>query len=271
MLNRKAALKDEANSGPFVKTGQRYFIRLNKNERAQHIILVICFIVLAVTGFMVKIPEEIVQRFGTSGTAVFYFRGLLHRMAGTIMILVCAYHGCYLLLAPAGRRYLIDMFPKPRDLKDMIFNIFYYLGFKKEPPEFDRFSYKQKIEYFALIAGSTLMSLSGLLLWTEYRWSKFILDIAKIVHGMEAILACLAIIVWHLYEVHLRPHKFPIDNLWITGVIDEEEMKAEHPLHYKRIMDDPELRKIYILGGDQEEVNTPTARQVTMADLPRVS
>ena len=119
-------------------------------------------------------------------------------------------------------------------------------------------------------AGSTLMSLSGLLLWTEYRWSKFILDIAKIVHGMEAILACLAIIVWHLYEVHLRPHKFPIDNLWITGVIDEEEMKAEHPLHYKRIMADPELRKIYILGGDQEEVNTPTARQVTMADLPRV-
>jgi hypothetical protein len=53
-------------------------------------------------------------------------------------------------------------------------------------------------------------------------------------------------------------------------VIDEEEMKAEHPLHYKRIMDDPELRKIYILGGDQEEANTPTARQVTMADLPRV-
>jgi len=270
MLNRKTALKAEANSGSFVKTGQRHFIRLNKNERAQHMILLICFIVLAVTGFMVKIPEEIVQRLGTAGTTVFYFRGLLHRTAGIIMILVCAYHGLYLLFTAAGRRWLVDILPRFSDLKDMIFNMFYYLGFKKEPPEFDRFSYKQKIEYFALIAGSTLMSLSGLLLWTEYRWSKFILDIAKIVHGMEAILACLAIIVWHLYEVHLRPHKFPIDNLWITGVIDEEEMKAEHPLHYKRIMDDPELRKIYILGGDQEEVNTLNPGQVTMADLPRV-
>jgi len=270
MPNRKIALKDKAHSGPFVKTGQRYFIRLTKNERAQHMILLICFIFLAVTGFMVKIPEEIVQRLGTSGTTVFYFRGLLHRTSGIIMILVCAYHGLYLLFTAAGRRWLVDILPRFSDLKDMIFNMFYYLGFKKEPPEFDRFSYKQKIEYFALIAGSTLMSLSGLLLWTEYRWSKFILDIAKIVHGMEAILACLAIIVWHLYEVHLRPHKFPIDNLWITGVIDEEEMKAEHPLHYKRIMDDPELRKIYILGGDQEEVNTLNPGQVTMADLPRV-
>jgi hypothetical protein len=62
---------------------------------------------------------------------------------------------------------------------------------------------------------------------------------------MEAILACLAIMVWHLYEVHLRPHKFPLDNMWLTGVIDEEEMKAEYPIHYKKIMNDPELQKIY--------------------------
>ena len=102
------------------------------------------------------------------------------------------------------------------------------------------------MEYLALFAGTTLMSITGLLMWSESFWSKFILDLSTVVHGMEAILACLAIIVWHLYEVHLRPHKFPIDNMWITGVIDEEEMKEEFPLHYKKIMDEPELKKIYI-------------------------
>ena len=94
------------------------------------------------------------------------------------------------------------------------------------------------------------MAVTGILLWTEYLWDKFILDIAILVHGMEAILACLAIMVWHLYEVHLRPHKFPIDNMWITGVINEEEMKEEYPLHYKKIMNDPELQRIYIKGHD---------------------
>jgi hypothetical protein len=52
--------------------------------------------------------------------------------------------------------------------------------------------------------------------------------------------------IWHMYEIHFRPHKFPLDNTWITGVIDEAEMKEEYALHYKKIMKDPELQKIYI-------------------------
>ena len=57
------------------------------------------------------------------------------------------------------------------------------------------------------------MSVTGLLLWTEQMWPKFVLNIAVIVHGIKAILACLAIMVWHIYEVHLKPRKCPIDNL----------------------------------------------------------
>jgi cytochrome b subunit of formate dehydrogenase len=138
------------------------------------------------------------------------------------------------------------MLPRFKDLSDLFGTMLYYLRFRVRPPEYDRFYYKQKLEYGALIAGATLMSVTGLLLWTEQRWPKFILDIAAIVHGMEAILACLAIMVWHMYEVHLRPRKFPIDNLWITGVIDEEEIREEYPLHYQKIMADPELQKVYI-------------------------
>ena len=223
-----------------------YFIRLNLSERVQHLIFVICFVVLVITGFMLKIPAGMVEMLGEAGKAVFYYRSILHRTAGVIMMLVSAYHVYYLLFRPAGRRWLVDMLPKVKDLTDMILNLRYYLGFVESPPEFDRFCYKHKLEYGALFAGTTLMSITGVLMWTEYHWSKFILDIATLIHGMEAILACLAIMVWHLYEVHLRPHKFPIDHMWITGVIDEEEMKEEYPLHFKKIMKDPELKKIYI-------------------------
>ena len=89
-------------------------------------------------------------------------------------------------------------------------------------------------------------AVTGLILWSQYKWGKFIVDIATLVHGMEAILACLAIMIWHFYEIHFRPHKYPLDNMWLTGVINEEEMKEEYALHYKKILDDPELQKIYI-------------------------
>jgi len=231
------------------ETNDRYFVRLNSNEKLQHIIFVICFIILVITGFMIKVPEDMVQYLGGAKGTIFILRGILHRTAGTVMILVSLYHVYYLLFKPAGRRYLVDMIPKPKDVKDLIENLKYFLGIKENPPEFDRFSYKHKMEYGALIAGTTLMSITGLLLWFEYFWAKFYLDIACLVHGMEAILACLAIMVWHMYEVHLRPHKFPIDNMWLTGVIEEEEMKEEYPLHYRKIMSDPELQEIYLIDG----------------------
>jgi len=227
-------------------TGKRYFVRLNRAERLQHMIFAACFIVLVITGFMLKMPDRVVLYFGQFGETVFSYRSLLHRTAGIVMIIVCAYHVYYLIFKAAGRRWLIDMLPRPKDLWDMRDNFLYFIHVKKEPPEFDRFCYKHKIEYGALIAGTTIVSVTGLILWSQSEWSKFVVDIATIVHGMEAILACLAIMIWHFYEVHFKPHKSPLDDTWLTGVIDEEEMKEEYALHYKKIMSDPELQKIYI-------------------------
>jgi cytochrome b subunit of formate dehydrogenase len=270
MSHKELNPKFSAQKSADAETGKRYFIRLNLSERVQHFILFGCFIVLAVTGFMVMIPEVLAQALGGASETVFFYRGLLHRIAGIILISVGLFHFMYLLFTRAGRRWLVDMLPRPRDLKDMIFNIFYYLGLKKEPPEFDRFSYKQKFEYGALIAGSTIMSATGLLLWTEYRWSKFILDIAKLVHGMEAILACLAIIIWHLFEVYLLPHQSSISKTWITGLIDEDEMKEEFAGHYKKIMADPALRQIYVHGENAADQAADTPQPVKISDLSRI-
>ena len=231
----------------------RYFVRLNTAERTQHFIFALCFIVLVITGFMLKIPESVISYFGDAGAAVFRYRRLFHRTAGALMIVISLYHIYYLFLNSAGRRWLVDMLPRLKDLKDMRDNFLYFLNIKKEPPEFDRFGYKHKIEYGALIAGTTIMSVTGLILWTQYKWSKFIVDIATLVHGMEAILACLAIMIWHFYEIHFRPHKFPLDNMWLTGVIHEAEMREEYALHYKKILNDPELQKIYIIKVDSKK------------------
>jgi cytochrome b subunit of formate dehydrogenase len=253
MADNELALDAETVEPSEAAAGERYFVRLNYSERVQHIIFAACFFVLVATGFMLKLPEGFLAFFGQAGEALFRYRRLLHRSAGSLMILVGVYHVYYLLFKPAGRCWLVDMLPRFKDLKDMRDNLLYYLNIKKEPPEFDRFCYKNKIEYGALIAGTGIMSVTGIILWTQYEWSKFMVDIAALVHGMEAILACLAIMIWHFYEIHFRPHKSPLDNLWITGVISEEEMKEEYMLHYKKIMNDPELQKIFIKGRAGEK------------------
>lgn len=229
-----------------------YFVRLNLSERVQHFILVVCFVVLVITGFMLNIPEETVEVLGDAGETVFFWRSALHRIAGTLMILVSIYHVYYITCTKAGRSWISDMMFRMKDIGEMRDTLGYYMGLMDTHPEYDRFCYKHKFEYFALFFGNTVMGITGLLLWTEVRWSKFVLDISTLIHGMEAILASLAIIVWHMYEVHLRPHKFPADNLWLTGIIDEEEMKEEYPLHYKKIMTDPELQKIYVRKNHDE-------------------
>jgi cytochrome b subunit of formate dehydrogenase len=253
MANSELAFNDQMAIPSEGGAAERYFVRLNKSERVQHMIFAGCFFVLVATGFMLKLPESFLAFFGQAGEVLFRYRRLLHRSAGVLMILVGVYHVYYLLFKPAGRRWLVDMLPRFKDLKDMGDNLLYFFNVRKEPPEFDRFCYKHKIEYGALIAGTTIMALTGIILWTQYEWSKFIVDIAALVHGMEAILACLAIMIWHFYEIHFRPHKSPLDKLWITGVISEEEMKEEYMLHYKKIMNDPELQKIFIKGDAGEK------------------
>lgn len=251
---------------------RRLFIRLNRSERWQHMLFALCFLVLAITGFMLRIPENNLTYLGGYREIVFNIRSTLHRFAGVVMIAVSFYHLFYLLARPSGHRWFLDMCPTFQDAKAMLHAFKYYIGWEKTPPAFDRFGYKHKLEYGALIAGTTIMSITGMLLWTESFWNKFYLDISKLVHGMEAILACLAIMVWHLYEVLLKPHRFPMHSVWLTGVIDEATMKTEYPRHYAKIMQDPELQKIFILGADKlSDGNSATVKRVQPDQLSRIN
>jgi len=119
-----------------------------------------------------------------------------------------------------------------------------YLGLSKNFPKFARFSYIEKFEYLAIIWGTVVMIGTGIMMWFEEFFMKFIpkwgVDVADIVHYYEAILATLAIIVWHFYHVHIKPGAVHTNLSWLTGRLSEEEMEEEHPLELEKIKKEEE-------------------------------
>jgi cytochrome b subunit of formate dehydrogenase len=214
---------------------EKHYIRLNRHERTQHHITWTTFLVLAVTGFMVEFPEEWLELLGNYKEPVFYWRGLLHRIGAGIMIANLLYQMWYIFLTKTGRSLLRALLPRLRDAKDFGENMVYYLGFTNEKPLFDRFNYKEKLEYWTGWIGNIIITLTGFVLWFEQNFPKLAFDVSLLVHTMEAILASSAIMVWHFYEVHLKPGKFPMSKIWLDGKISEHELEEEHPLEYQRI------------------------------------
>ena len=147
-----------------------------------------------------------------------------------------------MLFTRTGWRNFMQIVPKPRDAVDAFKQISYYLGRSDERPRFDRFSYIEKFDYWAVYWGMVIMISTGITLWfTDFflrHFPKWATDIAKEAHSDEALLATLAIIIWHFYNVHLNPHKFPMNKTFITGKISEREMIEEHPLEYERLLAD---------------------------------
>jgi len=214
---------------------EKSYIRLTLQERIQHHIVWTTFVTLAVTGFMVEFPETVLVLFDPYRETVFYWRGLLHRIAAVIMIVNILYQVYYIILTRAGRSYLFDIIPTVKDAKDFFQNMFYYLKISDRKPLFDRFNYKEKLEYWTGWIGNIIITLTGFFLWFPQYFPKFIFDLSILLHTMEAILASCAIMVWHFYEVHLKPGKFPMSRIWLDGLIPEHELEEEHPLEYQRM------------------------------------
>jgi cytochrome b subunit of formate dehydrogenase len=215
---------------------ERHYVRLNIHERVQHHCTWTTFVVLAVSGFMLELPEQWVVLLGSYRESVFYWRGLLHRTFAVIMIANLFYQTWYTTCTRAGRELIKDMLPGFQDSIDMFQNMLYYLRLSDKKPLFDRFNYKEKMEYWTGWIGNIIITITGAILWIEYVFPKFIFDVSILVHTMEAILASCAIMVWHFYEVHFKPGKFPMSKIFLDGLIPEHELKEEHPLQYERII-----------------------------------
>jgi cytochrome b subunit of formate dehydrogenase len=236
--------------------GPAQFERMTLNERWQHAAMFSSFIVLVITGFMLKFPDAWwVTPIRQLSEEVFSVRSLAHRIAGVVMTAVSLYHLFYLAWTPRGRKLLSDMLPRTQDISDLAAQFKYYLGISRQRPLFHRFSYIEKAEYLALVWGVILMAGTGIVLWFDNFFinvlTKLGWDIARTVHYYEACLATLAIVVWHFYFVMFNPDIYPMNTAWLTGKLTEEEMASDHPLELEQIRSE-QLRKMD--EADAEEV-----------------
>jgi cytochrome b subunit of formate dehydrogenase len=155
------------------------------------------------------------------------------------MVAASLYHIYYVSFTSRGRQLIKDLLPRYQDLKDAIGIAKFNLGISKEKPKLDRFSYVEKAEYWALVWGTIVMSVTGVIMWFDNIFmgllTKLGWDIARTIHYYEAWLAFLAIVVWHFYFVIFNPDVYPMNVAWWKGTISEEEMADEHPKEYERI------------------------------------
>jgi formate dehydrogenase subunit gamma len=214
---------------------ERTFIRLTRSERIQHVILFVSTGLLILTGFMLLGERWVIDSFGAAGKTIFYWRGIIHRVAAVAVTMVCSYHLYYTLFTADGRSWLHDMRPTLKDIVDPYRNVLYMIGLGRKRPKMDRFTYIEKLEYFSVYFGMFIVISTGIMMWTAELWPKSWLDIADAFHWGEATLAALAIIVGHIFAVHYDPHVYPMNRAFIDGKISEFLVREEHPLWYERI------------------------------------
>jgi cytochrome b subunit of formate dehydrogenase len=131
------------------------------------------------------------------------------------------------------------MTPRWKDFTDLVQNLGYYAGVRGARPKVARFGYVEKAEYWAVVWGTMIMGLTGLMIWFKIGIFGFLprwwIDIALAIHFYEAVLATLAIIVWHFYHVIFDPDVYPMNFAFVDGRVSEDSFKEEHALAYEQM------------------------------------
>ena len=245
------------------KQEHRLVERMTRHQRWQHVILFVSFITLVITGFALKFPDSWFASLLGMGERV---RGITHRVAGVILITVGLYHLLYAALSKDGRRLLKDFLPTPKDAADVWGTMLHYLGLQAEKPEFRRFNYAEKAEYWALVWGLIVMASTGIMLWAKISVGRYLarwwLDVATAVHLYEAILATLAIVVWHFYQVFFDPDVYPMNWAWWDGKMSFDHYREEHGLDTDTLLEAARVEA----NREKQESARPEAEHASAGD-----
>lgn len=218
---------------------ERYVTRFSVRQRAEHLLIMVLFIVLALTGFP--------QKFFASGWAQWLTVQLggidrvrwMHRISGLLFSLAALEHLLVGLLLTVQKRLNLSMVPTKQDFRDAIVTLRYYLGISEQQARFGRFDYRQKFEYWGLVLGGVVMIGTGFILYFPIFFTSFlpgqVIPAAQVAHSNEGLLAFLVVVIWHIYNAHLNPDVFPIDTSIFTGMISEERLEKEHSLEYAQL------------------------------------
>ncbi|MEJ2506128.1 MAG: hypothetical protein P8Y81_07685 [Ignavibacteriaceae bacterium] len=235
----------------------RFIQRFTRLNLKLHILMIVSFLTLALTGMTLK--------FSYTGWAVilskffggFESAGYLHRFAATIMIGVFVTHlidvfklkrkefGSWKKLLKSDNSMLFNK----KDLKDFLNSLKWFMG-KGERPEYGRWTYWEKFDYFAVFWGMFVIGSTGMTLWFPEFFTHFVpgwfINVATIIHSDEALLATGFIFTVHFFNTHLRPEKFPMDIVIFSGSMSLEEFKLDRPDEYKKLVESGELEKYIV-------------------------
>lgn len=213
-------------------------LRFTVNERLQHAVLMVCVLLLMVSGLSLRFADTWFGRAVIAAEGGIEARGALHRIAAVGLLALWVYHALYVVFTERGHAQLMAMRLRVQDLRDLATTLRANLGGAVALPQYDWFDFRQKLQYWAVAAGSSLMAVTGLLLWFETQsmsaFPKWVLDLTRIVHSGEGLLIFVLLFLWHLYDTHLRPGVFPMDWSWLTGRLTRDELRQRHPLEYER-------------------------------------
>lgn len=223
------------------KTEHDFVMRMPLRFRWQHAALLGSFIVLVLTGFALKFPDSWFASMLSLGEQK---RRMLHRVAAVVLIGISLYHIFDAVFTRQGRKLVSDLFPTLDDVRGARQNLCYYLGLSRTKPEFSRFNYAEKAEYWALVWGMIVMAVTGIMLWAKVlvgdHFPRWCLDVATAIHYYEAVLATLAIVVWHFYQVFLDPDVYPMSWAWWDGKVPLHHYREEHGLDPAALLESAE-------------------------------
>ncbi len=219
----------------------RKVTRFDTHALIQHMALSVSFILLALTGFALKYPDA----WWVRGLAALGMdegiRRILHRVMAVLLIACSIYHVIYLFMTRRGREEWKAMAPNLRDMKDLGDTLKFHLNLSKTAPEYGRYDYSQKAEYWALIWGTIAMIATGFVLWFPAELGPIIpgwaVTASQTIHLYEAWLATLAIVVWHFFFVIFHPEEYPMSWTWLTGKMNLEHVKHRHKRWYRALIE----------------------------------
>lgn len=216
--------------------GTRTFLRFDRFQRFEHQVLMVSFTLLTITGVL-----QLFSHYFIVGFIIGLFGGMetirtLHHMAALVLILQSIFHAWKILELWFVKRERGGLWPYFKDMTDLFQIVAYNVGLAKSRPEFDRYGVEEKLEYWALLWGTPLMIVTGLIMWFPIQATWVLpgdaVPISRALHGWEAILAALAILTWHMYHTVIKESNKSI----FTGTMTEAEMEHGHPIEHRRIL-----------------------------------
>jgi len=237
-----------------VHVGTREFVRFERHYRALHACMIVSFLTLALTGLSLK--------FSYTGWAVrlarllggFETAGYIHRFAALVMFGTFIAHVVGLVRqkrrSEASWRSILlgpnTLLPTKRDGQELVGTVKWFVGMGPRP-EYGRWTYWEKFDYFAVFWGIVVIGSTGLTLWFPVFFTRLLpgpfINVATIIHSDEALLATGFIFTVHFFNTHLRPEKFPMDTTIFTGHMPLAELKRDKPREYAALVASGELEQ----------------------------